>query len=90
MRYLVFDPPQADWDFQTFDFGRDPKLLERWGKLANAKDTDLRDFRARGGKLLITYGWADAILQPLMGVNYYEKAVEAGTAATARTSCGCS
>ena len=53
------------------------QLLERWGKLANATDTDLRDFRARGGKVLITYGWADAILQPLMGVNYYEKAVEA-------------
>ena len=77
MRYLVFDPPQAEWDFRTFDFGRDPKLLERWGEQANATDTDLRDFRARGGKVLITYGWADAILQPLMGVDYYEKAVEA-------------
>ena len=77
MRYLVFDPPQAEWDFRTFDFGRDPKLLERWGQQANATDTDLRDFRARGGKVLITYGWSDAILQPLMGVTYYEKAVEA-------------
>jgi feruloyl esterase len=77
MKYLVFSPPRPDWDFRTFDFGRDPPLLERWGKEANATDTDLRDFRARGGKLLITYGWADAILQPLMGVNYYEKAVAA-------------
>ena len=77
MRYLVFDPPRADWDFRTFDFDRDPPLLERWGRLANATDTDLREFRARGGKVLITYGWSDAILQPLMGVNYYEKAVAA-------------
>jgi feruloyl esterase len=77
MRYLVFDPPQPDWDFLDFDFGRDPPLLDRWGELANAKDTDLRDFRARGGKLLLTYGWADAILQPLMGVSYYERAVAA-------------
>jgi feruloyl esterase len=77
MRYLVFDPPQASWDFRSFDFSRDPALLERWGALANAKETDLRDFRARGGKVLITYGWADAILQPLMGVDYYEKAVAA-------------
>jgi feruloyl esterase len=75
MRYLVFDPPQPQWDFKTFDFGRDPPKLERWGKLANATDPDLRDFRARGGKLLITYGWADAILQPQMGVDYYERAV---------------
>jgi feruloyl esterase len=77
MKYLVFQPPQAEWDFRTFDFDRHPPLLDRWGELANAKDTDLRDFRARGGKLLITYGWADAILQPLMGVSYYEKAVKA-------------
>ena len=55
-------------------------MLERWGKLANATDTDLRAFRARGGKLLITYGWADAILQPLMGVRYYERAVAANGA----------
>ena len=47
------------------------------GKLANAKETNLRDFRTRGGKLLITYGWADAILQPQMGVDYYEKAAAA-------------
>jgi feruloyl esterase len=77
MRYLVFDPPQADWDFRKFDFDHDAPLLERWGKLANATETNLRDFRARGGKLLITYGWADAILQPLMGVDYYEKAAAA-------------
>jgi feruloyl esterase len=77
MRYLVFDPPQPEWDFRAFDFGRDPPLLERWGKLANATDANLRDFRASGGKLLITYGWADAILQPLMGVSYYEEAVAA-------------
>jgi hypothetical protein len=77
MRYLVFDPPQAEWDFRTFDFERDPPLLERWGELANASDANLRAFRARGGKLLITYGWADAILQPRMGVEYYEKAAAA-------------
>ena len=77
MRYLVFDPPQPDYDFRTFDFASDTGLLERWGKLANATSTDLRAFRARGGKLIMTYGWADAILQPLMGVQYYERAVKA-------------
>jgi tannase/feruloyl esterase len=80
MRYLVFQPPQPDYDFRTFDFGRDPPLLERWGKLANATDTNLKDFRARGGKLIITYGWADSILQPMMGVDYYERAVKANGA----------
>jgi tannase/feruloyl esterase len=77
MRYLVFAPPQPDYDFRTFDFDRDTGLLERWGKLANATSPDLRAFRERGGKLIMTYGWADSILQPLMGVEYYERAVEA-------------
>jgi feruloyl esterase len=77
MRYLVFQPPQPDYDFRTFDFDRDTRLLDRWGKIANATATDLRAFRARGGKLIMTYGWADAILQPLMGVQYYERAVAA-------------
>jgi hypothetical protein len=76
MRYLVFTPPQPDYDFRKFDFDRDVSLLDRWGKVANANDPDLAKFRARGGKLLMTYGWSDAILQPLMGVSYYERAVE--------------
>jgi len=75
LKYLVFTPPQPDYDFRTFDFDRDVGLLDRWGKIANANDPDLSKFRARGGKLLITYGWADSILQPLMGVNYYERVV---------------
>ncbi|HEX7081611.1 MAG TPA: tannase/feruloyl esterase family alpha/beta hydrolase [Gammaproteobacteria bacterium] len=77
MRYLVFDPPQPDWDYRTFDFDQDTALLERWGRIANATQTDLGAFRERGGKLIITYGWADTILQPMMGVEYYERAAEA-------------
>jgi feruloyl esterase len=55
-----------------FDYDRDLALVERWSKLADAKDSDLSRFRRSGGKLLMTYGWSDQILQPMMGVNYYE------------------
>jgi Tannase and feruloyl esterase len=75
MRFLVLRPPQANYDYNTFDFDRDIHLLDDWGKEADAKNTDLAKFRKRGGKLLITYGWADSILEPMMGVNYYEQAV---------------
>ena len=75
MRYLVFAPPDPVYDYHGFDFDRDTHLLERWGKAVNATDTDLSKLRRRGGKLLMTYGWADQVLQPLMGVNYYEQAV---------------
>jgi feruloyl esterase len=82
LRYLVLDPPQPNYDYGTFDFDRDRRLVERWSKLADAKDPDLSAFRRGGGKLLITYGWADAILQPLMGVNYYESVVARNGAKT--------
>jgi feruloyl esterase len=75
MRYLVFSPPRPDYDYRTFDFDRDAHLLDRWGKQVNALDTDVSKLRRRGGKLLMTYGWADQVLQPLMGVDYYEQAV---------------
>lgn len=75
MRYLVHKPPKPDYDYKTFDFDRDTHLVDEWGKLADAKDPDLSKFRKRGGKVLMTYGWADPILQPLMGVNYYEQVV---------------
>ena len=76
MRYLVLDPPQPEYDPLTFDFDRDIRLVTRWSGLADAKDPDLAKFRKNGGKLIMTYGWADQILQPLMGVNYYESMVE--------------
>jgi feruloyl esterase len=75
MRYLVPVPPQPDWDYQTFDFDKDLHRLDEWSKKADAKNPDLAKFRKQGGKLLMTYGWADQILQPMMGVKYFEDAV---------------
>jgi hypothetical protein len=76
MRYLVQVPPKPDYDTARFDFDHDAPMLDAWGAKANAKDTDLTRLRARGGRILMTYGWADQILQPLMGVRYYEQAVQ--------------
>jgi feruloyl esterase len=76
MRYLILDPPQPTYDSSQFDYDRDVALVSRWSKLADAKDPDLSKFRKSGGKLIMTYGWADTILQPLMGVNYYEAVVK--------------
>jgi len=72
MRYLALNPPQPEYDYRTFDYDRDAGLLQLWGEVADAKDPDLSRFRASGGKLIMTYGWADQVLQPMMGVNYIE------------------
>src|SRR6185369_10954753 len=75
IQYLAHKPPKPDYDYKTFDYDRDLHMLDNWSKLADAKNPDLSKFRKDGGKLLMTYGWADPILQPMMGVNYYEQAV---------------
>jgi hypothetical protein len=75
MKYLILDPPQAEYDAMTFNYDVDTALVARWSKLADAKETDLSRFRKSGGKLIMTYGWADQILQPMMGVTYYEGVV---------------
>jgi Tannase and feruloyl esterase len=82
MRYLVHKPPQPDYDYKTFDFDRDIHMLDAWSKLADAKNPDLGKFHKRGGKLIMTYGWADSILQPMAGVHYYEQALAKNGAGT--------
>ena len=82
MKYLVFTPPQPDYDYRTFNFDHDLSLLDAWGEQVNATDPNHADFRKRGPKLLMTYGWADSILQPMMGINYYEQAVATNGAET--------
>ena len=47
--------------------------LTRIATLLNGTSPDLTRFRARGGKILMYFGWADPALNPLMGVNYYEQ-----------------
>ena len=75
IRYLVPTPPKPDYDYKNFDYDHDVHLLDAWGAKADAKNPDLSKFHKSGGKLMMTYGWADPILQPMMGVNYYEQAV---------------
>src|SRR5206468_8169359 len=75
MRYLVHKPPKGDYDYKTFNYDRDIHMVDEWSKEADAKNPDLSKFKKSGGKLLMTYGWADSILQPMMGVNYYEQAI---------------
>jgi Tannase and feruloyl esterase len=75
LRYLVPTPPQPNYDYRNLDFDRDTHLLDAWGQLGNANNPDLSRFRNRGGKLIMTYGWADPVLEPMAGVNYYERAI---------------
>lgn len=76
LRFLMHKPPQPDYDYMDFDFEKDVALLEPWGAVVNARNPDLGKFNRNGGKIIMTYGWSDQILQPEMGIEYYEAALQ--------------
>jgi feruloyl esterase len=72
LKNLAFTTPNANYDWTTFDFDRDPPRMAGIRNVLEATDPDLTKFRARGGKILMYFGWADPALNPLMGIGYYE------------------
>ena len=46
--------------------------MNMMSEIYNSTNPDLSKFKARGGKLLMYQGWADAIVTPAMTVDYYE------------------
>lgn len=71
---MVYNNP--NWDYKTFDLERDGKLAnEKLGPVLNATDPNLKEFSARGGKLILYHGWNDAALPPVNTINYFQSVV---------------
>jgi feruloyl esterase len=76
LRYMAFEVPDPAYDWRSFDFEEDMSKVEWIRRIIDATDPDLRRFRDRGGKMLMTFGWADTALKPLRGVQYYEAVLD--------------
>ncbi len=79
-RYFVFENPE--WDFHQFrftapaGFENDLEVTEdKAGPMFNAMDTDLRPFRALGGKLIQYHGFSDPDIPPENSIQYFESVV---------------
>lgn len=68
--------------FSQVDVENDPPQVDELHEILDATETDLSAFRHHGGKLLMYFGWADPQLNPRMGVEYYERVLEAMGAST--------
>jgi feruloyl esterase len=73
LKYLAFEADDPDYELHQFPIetepqGLDPLTLE----LLDAKETDMTRFRQRGGKMITYFGWADAAINPLSMIDYYE------------------
>ena len=73
VRYMGFPKVDPSYDWRTFDFDKDPVRMDAVRAILDARNPDLSDFNARGGKLLMYWGWADTALTPHMGIDYYER-----------------
>lgn len=75
-RYMVFDDPvwnpltaSVDSALQTAD--------EKTAAALNATETNLHEFQARGGKLILYHGWNDPAIAPANTINYYSGVLHA-------------
>ncbi len=73
VRYLAFSNVDAAFDWRKFDFDKDLARTDQMRTLLDARDPDLSEFKSRGGKIVMYFGWADTALSPMMGIDYYEK-----------------
>jgi feruloyl esterase len=74
IRILGMQDPNYSW--RSFDLDRDlPLIRERVG-FVDATDPDLREYQARGGKLLMYHGWADPGISPWNSIQYYESVIQ--------------
>ena len=75
--YWVFG---NDFDWRTFDFDHDMATVdEELAASSNANTADLEEFKSRGGKLILTHGFADPLVPTLNTVAYYERLIASQT-----------
>jgi feruloyl esterase len=68
---VVFDNP--DWDWTSFDFGADADRVDvRLAPSSDAMHADLSSFKAHGGKLIMTQGWADSLNAQTLPIEYFD------------------
>jgi hypothetical protein len=69
-RFMIFG--DANWDYKTATPDDIAKISdEKLSRTLDSMNPDLSKFRARGGRLIMFHGWADAAIPPTNSVNYY-------------------
>jgi feruloyl esterase len=66
----------ANHDWQKFDLDKDLPVIDRAESYVDAVNPDLGKFKSRGGKLLLTHGWADTGITPETTIWYYDAVLD--------------
>ena len=73
-RYVAYEDP--DWNWREFDLERDLALVREKAGFIEALETDLSEFKKRGGKILFYHGWNDPGPSPMNTINYYNDVLQ--------------
>lgn len=71
MRFMTRPPLGPEWTYKSFNFDTDPAKLVAIAKLIDATNPDLTPLKKRGGKIIHYHGWADALVNAQVSVDYY-------------------
>jgi feruloyl esterase len=71
---IAFNDPNLDW--HTFDLDKDMPRIDKAVGYVDAVNPDLSAFKKRGGKLLLTHGWADTGITPETTIWYYDSVLD--------------
>jgi feruloyl esterase len=71
---IGLNDPNLDW--QKFDLDKDMPIIDKAIGYVDAVDPDLSKFKASGGKLLLTHGWADTGITPETTTWYYDSVLD--------------
>ncbi len=69
-RYLLQHDPAWNILSTNLPTGRNIAILQ---PTLNAESVDMSAFQANGGKIISYFGWADAVVSPIQGVQYYQR-----------------
>jgi feruloyl esterase len=81
-RFMAFGSPRPSYDWLTFNLDADLDKIAPARALLDATNPDLSRFKARDGKMVTYFGWADPALNPMMGIRYYESVLRQSGQAT--------
>jgi feruloyl esterase len=80
MKYLVYNDP--NWDYSRYSFDNFFTDTAAASQTLDATDPNLDQFRAKGGKLLLTNSWGDMAISALGTISYYESVLNRDPRAT--------
>ena len=84
-RDLVFADPQ--WDFKSYDYDKDiEKSYKFGGEILDVPGTGPVKFLERGGKLLLSHGWADGLIPARNTIDFYRSLTAALTSEKTKDS----